>query len=47
MLTICNENKFYTKTIFMLLFYCVILLKVPANSKTTAYKIKTLQAKFS
>jgi len=47
MLTICKENKFYTKTVFMLLFYFVILLKVPANCKTTSYKIKTLQAKLS
>ena len=28
----------------MLLFYFVTLLKVPANCKTTACKIKTLQA---
>jgi hypothetical protein len=44
MLTIYKENKFYTKTVFMLLFYFVTLLKVPANCKTTACKIKTLQA---
>jgi len=30
-----------------MLFYFVILLKVPANCKTTAYKIKTLQAKLN
>jgi len=47
MLVIYDENKFYTKTILMLLFYFVVLLKVPVNCKTTAYKMKTLQAKLS
>ena len=47
MLVTYDENKFYTKTILMLLFYFLILPKVPANCKTTAYKMKSLQAKLS